>query len=154
MLPDLVKTYKTSQGLSRFTVTKVRTIADMLLDVPSAKSLFSEIDHLLRMYFTIPISTATAERSFSSLRCIKTFLRSTMTEARLNNVLLLHAHKDQTDVLNLFDIAETFASLNLHRREFLVLLQVETNQYVLYLFTVKFLVFIRINRVGANVEVH
>ena len=41
-----------------------------------------------------------------------------MTEARLNNALLLHAHKDQTDILNLFDIAETFASLNLHRREF------------------------------------
>ena len=80
---------------------------------------FSEIDHLLRMYFTIPISTATAERSFTSLRRIKTFLRSTMTEVRLNNVLLLHAHKDQTDVLNLLDIAETFASLNLHRREFI-----------------------------------
>ena len=53
MLPDLVKTYKTSQGLSRFTVTKVRSIADMLLDVPSAKSLFSEIDHLLILFLSV-----------------------------------------------------------------------------------------------------
>ena len=118
MLPDLVATYKTSQGLSRFQVTRVRTIAEMLLDVPSAKSLFSEIDHLLGIYFTVPISTATAERSFSSLRRIKTFLRSTMTESRLNNVLLLHAHKENTDDLNLFNIAENFASLNSQRREF------------------------------------
>ena len=118
MLPDLVATYKTSQGLSKFQVTKVRTISEMLLNVPSAKALFSEIDRLLRIYFTIPISTATAERSFSSLRRIKTFLRSTMTEARLNNVLLLHAHKDNTDQLDLCNIAETFASLNSQRRGF------------------------------------
>ena len=69
----------------------------MLLDVPSVKALFSEIDHLLGIYFTIPISTATAEQSFSSSRRIKAYLWSTMTEARLNNVLLLHAHKDYTD---------------------------------------------------------
>ena len=118
MLPDLAAMYKASQGLSKLHVTRVRTIADMLLDVPSAKALFSKIDHLLAIYFTIPISTATAERSFSSLRRIKTYLRSTMTEARLNNVLLLHAHKDYTDGLNLNNIAEAFASLNSQRRNF------------------------------------
>ena len=75
----------------------------MLQDIPSAKALFSEIDHLLRIYFTIPISTATAERRFSRL---------TMTKARLNNILLLHAYKDYTDELSLLNIAETFASLN------------------------------------------
>lgn len=74
MLPDLVATYKASQGLSRLIVTKVQTIADMLQHIPSAKSLFLEIDRLLRICFTILISTATDERSFSSLRRIKTFL--------------------------------------------------------------------------------
>ena len=47
MLPDLEKIYKTSQGLSKLHVSRVRTIADMLLDVPLVKALFSEIDHLL-----------------------------------------------------------------------------------------------------------
>ena len=41
-----------------------------------------------------------------------------MTESRLNNVLLLHAHKENTDDLNLFNIAKNFASLNSQRREF------------------------------------
>ena len=50
MLPDLVATYKTSQSLSKFQVTKVRTISEMLLNVPSAKALFLEIDRLLRIY--------------------------------------------------------------------------------------------------------
>ena len=40
MLPDLAAMYKASQGLSKLHVTRVRTIADMLLDVPSAKALF------------------------------------------------------------------------------------------------------------------
>ena len=118
MLPDLATIYKTSQGLSKLHGTRVRTIADMLLDVPLAKALFSEIDHLLGIYFTTPISTATAERGLSSLQHIKTYLRSTMTGARLSNILLLHAHKDYTDQLNLNKIAEAFASLNSQRINF------------------------------------
>ena len=41
-----------------------------------------------------------------------------MTEARLNNVLMLHAHKDDNDALNKLNIAEAFTSLNSQRREF------------------------------------
>ena len=96
----------------------------MLLDVPLAKALFSEIDYLLGIYFTIPISKATAERRLSGLQHIKTYSRSTMTEARLSNVVLLHAYKNYTDQLNLNKTAEVFASLNSHRINFLVLLVV------------------------------
>ena len=92
MLPDLATIYKTSQGLSKLHVSRVRTVADMLLDVPLAKALFSEIDHFLGVYFTITISKATAERRFSGLQSIKIYSRSTMTVARLSNVLLLHAY--------------------------------------------------------------
>ena len=71
MLPDLATIYKTSQGLSKLHVSRVRTIADMLLDVPLAKALFSEIDHLLEIYFAIPISTATGERKISVCSVLK-----------------------------------------------------------------------------------
>ena len=118
MLPDLVSAYKSSQALRNFQVTKMKSIADMMLKVPSAKCLFTEIHNLLKIYFTIPISTATAERSFSSLRRIKTFLRSTMTEVRLNNIMLLHVHKEDTDNLDMQNIAEAFTSLNSQRRGF------------------------------------
>ena len=45
-----------------------------------------------------------AERSFSVLRRVKNYLRSTMTESRLNNVMLLHTHKDITDDLDIIKI--------------------------------------------------
>ena len=64
---------------------------------------------------TIPVTTTTAERSFSALRRIKTYLRSTMTEARLSNLMLLHAHKDLFDKLNLVDVAQQSVSLNSRR---------------------------------------
>ena len=41
-------------------------------------------------YFTYPVTSATAKRSFSSLRRIKMYLRSTMTNCKLNNLFLLY----------------------------------------------------------------
>jgi len=44
-------------------------------------------------HFPIPIKSATAERSFSSLRLLKTYLHSTMKEERLNGLALMNIHK-------------------------------------------------------------
>ena len=118
MLPDVVKTYKESQGLRKLEVTSVRTIAEILIGVPMTKQMFSEVDKLLRLYFTIPVTICTAERSFSCLRRIKTYLRSSMTEERLNNVILLHVHKEETDHLDLQQIASNFISANGRRLSF------------------------------------
>ena len=71
---------------------------------------------LSEIAFTIPITTATAERSFSVLHRIKSYLRSTMSESRLNNIMLLHCHKDITDCLDLLNIAKSFADVNTRRQ--------------------------------------
>ena len=72
------------------------------------KSMFSEVNTLLRVYLTVPMTSATAERSFSSLRRLKTYLRSTMSQKRLNHILLLHTHKVFTDELNIVEIARVY----------------------------------------------
>lgn len=61
---------------------------------------------------TIPVTSATAERTFSVLRRMKTYLRSTMTQERLNNVMLLHIYKELTDETNLEEIAQSFSTAN------------------------------------------
>jgi hypothetical protein len=43
---------------------------------------------------TIGVTSATAERSFSSLRRMKTYLRSTMTQDRLSNLALLYIERE------------------------------------------------------------
>ncbi len=50
---------------------------------------------VLKQYAT----NAVSERSASVLRRVKTYLRSTVTQLRLNNLLTLHGHKDKTDDL-------------------------------------------------------
>lgn len=71
MLPDLIKTYKSSHDLIHLKVTSLRTLCKIFLALTLSKEMLSEVDALLRLYFTIPITTATAERSFSVLRRIK-----------------------------------------------------------------------------------
>ena len=81
-------------------VTRVRTLANMLAAAPLASSLFSEVDKLVRIYLKIPVTTATGERSLSAVRCIKTYLRSTMSQQCLNNLMLFNVHEDLTDGLD------------------------------------------------------
>ena len=48
------------------------------------------------------VSTYAAERSFSSMKRLKTPLRSTMSEERLSSLAILHTHKHKNvDIDNL-----------------------------------------------------
>jgi len=44
--------------------------------------------------YIIAVTTATSERSFSSLKRIKTYLRSTMNQSRLNGLAMRNINKD------------------------------------------------------------
>ena len=96
-------------------VTNVRTIAEGMNQSEIYKKLLGEIDKALKIYFTFPVTTATAERSFSSLRRLKTYLRSTMTQSRLNNLFILYVHSLESEELDLKTIARQFISVNSRR---------------------------------------
>ena len=73
----------------------LRTVADAMKTSVIFQGMLTEVDKLLRIYFSVPVTSATAERSFSCLKRIKTYLRSTMTDNRLNNLFLLHIHSEK-----------------------------------------------------------
>uniref|UniRef100_A0A8C5QC55 52 kDa repressor of the inhibitor of the protein kinase n=1 Tax=Leptobrachium leishanense TaxID=445787 RepID=A0A8C5QC55_9ANUR len=58
------------------------------------QDLFPTIRSLLLILATLPVSVASAERSFSTLRHVKTWVRSRMVEDRLNGLCLLYIHRD------------------------------------------------------------
>ena len=74
------------------------------------RAYYSQVVILTKLLLVMPASNATSERSFSALRRVKTYLRSTMSQARLNNLMTLHVHQDLTDQLNLVDIANEFVN--------------------------------------------
>ena len=53
------------------------------------KRLISEVVTLLKLIIVAPATNAESERMFSSMKRIKTYLRSTMGENRLNNLMIM-----------------------------------------------------------------
>ena len=75
---------------------------------PDVRELFPAVFNLLRLLLFFPVSSCESERSFSCLRRLKTWLRSTMTQKRLNHIVLSHVHKDTLDNINMYTMAKQF----------------------------------------------
>lgn len=56
------------------------------------KDVYPIINKLLQLLATLPVSNASAERTFSTLRRLKNWLRSTMNQDRLTGLALLNIH--------------------------------------------------------------
>jgi len=77
---------------------------------------FPNIRQLLLILAVLPVPTSTSERSFSSLKRIKSYLRTTMGENRLNGLSLLNIHH-QIDIKP-EDVIHLFAKQHLRRLQF------------------------------------
>ena len=68
-----------------------------------------------RILLTISVTVASAEISFSKLKLIKSYLRSTMSQERLNGLAMLSIEKDLADKFDYSSLIETFAAKNARR---------------------------------------
>ena len=66
---------------------------------------------ILQIFATLPITTATSERSFSTLKRIKTYLRNTMGEERVTGLALIAIH-ERSIVLQTDEIIAKLAEKN------------------------------------------
>jgi len=93
---------------------KIKTLSEahnvfrdiMVLEV---RSLFVDVEQLIRLMLLCPISSCAAERSFSALRCLKNRLRSTTRQQRLHAVVVCHVYEDIVDGLNVSELVSDFA---------------------------------------------
>ena len=99
-------------------VTSIHTICEAMNSNNVFKEMLPTVHQLHRLYMTVPITSATSERTFSALRRLFTYLRSSMTERRLNHCLLLHIHKELTDSLDLTSAAKEFVVLHDERKKY------------------------------------
>lgn len=95
------------------TLADIVTYAKSL--TPSQKELLSEVCTLLKLILVMPATNAVSERTFSALRRVKSYLRATMNQSRLNHLILLNVHKRLTDKLVLIDVANSFVTGSEHR---------------------------------------
>ena len=73
-----------------------------------SKAMLSEVCKLAQLVMTVPVSAATAERSFSTLRRIKTDLRSTLSQKQLCSLMLLNIHGDKSKAIDPEQILREF----------------------------------------------
>ena len=63
-----------------------------------------------KILLTIPVTVASAERSFSKLKLIKSYLRSTMSQKRLRGLTILSIEKEMLVELECKNLISNFAS--------------------------------------------
>lgn len=58
------------------------------------RNLFPNVFFLIKVLVTLPVTTASPERSFSTLRRLKTYLRNSVGQNRLNGLALMGVHRE------------------------------------------------------------
>lgn len=89
-----------------------------VLEFVKKMDMFPNILVAYRVLLTIPITVASAERSFSKLKLIKSYLRTSMTQDRLNGLAILSIEKHMLKNIKVEHIIDDFASKNARRCHF------------------------------------
>ena len=76
----------------------------------NSREYFSQVIILLKILLVMPATNAVSERSVTNLRRIKDWLRTSMTQKRLNHCMILSVHKERIDNLDLVAVANDFCS--------------------------------------------
>lgn len=109
--------------LSAFPTTANVGIRDIVQHVctlsPGMRISITQVCSLIHLLLVMPAKNAVSEKSASAsaLRRVKSYLRTCtiMSDSRLNNLLVLHVHKDRCDSLVLEDCLNEFVCGSKHR---------------------------------------
>ncbi|CAF4585254.1 unnamed protein product, partial [Rotaria magnacalcarata] len=118
MISDFFKAAINTNQMKIKQITKISTVCEILNTRKIGKEMFQEFDKLIRLYLTIPVTTATAERAFSTLNRVKNALRTSVTQSRLNHCLLAHIYKEKLDKIDPNQIMSKFILSNEKRKTF------------------------------------
>jgi hypothetical protein len=115
---------QTASFASQLDMFKHSTKAATLYDAKQAyckmstdvRHLFPEVFVLIKLLLICPGSSCESERSFSALRRLKTWLRHSMTQHKLNYVSICHVHQEKLNDVNGLQLISEFVSYSDIRR--------------------------------------
>lgn len=73
----------------------------------------------LRILLTLPVSVASGERSFSKLKLLKNYLRSTMSQNRMSGLALISIESTIAKNLDFTDLLKDYASIKTRKIQFI-----------------------------------
>ena len=95
-------------------MTSQRQILDFILK-SDLGLLYPEVVTGLYLFVTLPVSVASAERTFSKLKLIKNYLRSTMKQQRLTALAMISIELETAQALDRSDLVKKFAGMKVRR---------------------------------------
>uniref|UniRef100_A0A6Q2XCH7 TTF-type domain-containing protein n=1 Tax=Esox lucius TaxID=8010 RepID=A0A6Q2XCH7_ESOLU len=97
-------------------IQKPTSVVDLTVLIEPFKEVFHKLFKLCKIAVAIPVSTAACERSFSTLKLVKSYLRSTMNDERLSNLGVLSVESRRAKSLNFDEFVNNFALKHNNRR--------------------------------------
>lgn len=88
------------------------------LSLNNLLELYPNLVTALQIVLTLPVSVASGEGSFSKLKIIKNYLRSTMSQERLNGLATISIENDFLDRISTEKLAMKFAQMKVRRQAF------------------------------------
>lgn len=82
------------------------------------ENIYPNLQTALRIFLSLPVTTATCERSFSKLKLIKSYLRSSLGQERLSNMSILAIEREVTCTLDYSKLVDSFAELKSRKVRF------------------------------------
>lgn len=84
------------------------------------EELFPNVIIALRILLTLPISVAKGERTFSKLKLIKNYLRSSLGQEKLNGLAIISIENNIAQTIKIDEMVEEFAKAKARRIPFIV----------------------------------
>ncbi|XP_071699776.1 uncharacterized protein [Rutidosis leptorrhynchoides] len=89
-----------------------------IMEFTKKMDIFPNVLLAYKILLTVPVTVASAERSFSKLKLLKNYLRSTMTQERLNGLAIISIENRFLSNVDYDKLIEVFASKNARRHYF------------------------------------
>ena len=112
---ELKEQLETLRYFPESTIDNVNEMMEFVQSLSAAtKAFVPQVTVLGKILLVMSANNAVSERSFSAMKLVKTYLRPTTADCRINHLMVLHVHKDRTDSLNMVEITNAFVERNVY----------------------------------------
>ena len=90
----------------------------LIVENASLTTTYSDVFTPYMMYMAVPVTIATAKRSFFKLKLIKNFFQSSMSQEELSDLALLSIENERAKCLKFRKVIQQFTNAKARRRNF------------------------------------